>query len=103
MQSFISAHCKKLSSSNYQARQRGREKYKDKGDKKEGKRSLLLLPERKMCLYFLKTKTTSSHKVIHFKRNKLYKIWLCIFSPVLVENIEFKVTKIKYIQVTIIL
>ena len=65
--------------------------------------SLLLLPERKVCLYFFKTKTTSSHKVIHFKRNKLYKVRLCIFSPMLVENIEVKVTKTTYIQVTTIL
>ena len=31
---------------------------------KKGKGSLPLLPERKVCLYFLKTKTTSSQKVI---------------------------------------
>ena len=51
---------------------------------KRGKGSLLLLPERKVCLYFFKTKTTVSHKVIYFKRNKLYKIRLCIFFPMLV-------------------
>ena len=55
--------------------------------------NLLLLPERDACLYFLKTKTTSSHKVIYFKKNKLYKIRLCIFSPMLVENTEFKLKK----------
>ena len=64
---------------------------------------LVLLSKRKESLYFLKTKTTSSYKLIYLKRNKLTKIWLCIFSPVLVENIEFKVTKVIYIQMTTIL
>ena len=53
--------------------------------------------EREACLYFL---PPSSHKGIYFKRNKLYKIWFYIFSPMLVENIAFKVTKITHIQVT---
>ena len=44
--------------------------------------------EREECLFSLKTKTTISYKVIYFKRNKLYKIRLCIFSSMLVENIE---------------
>ena len=70
------------------ANAKGREKYKNKGDKKGGKGRLLLFPEIKVCLYFLKSKTTSFHKVIYFKRNKLYKIRLCIFFPMLVENIE---------------
>ena len=48
----------------------------------------LFLPEREVCLYFLKTKT-SSFKVIHFKRNKFYKIQLCKFVPMFVGNIEF--------------
>ena len=36
-----------------------------------GKLTLLLL-EREVCLYFLKTKTTSSYKVIYLKRNEIY-------------------------------
>ena len=40
-----------------------------KKSKNEGKRELiLLLPEKEVCIYFLKIKTTSSHKVIYFKR-----------------------------------
>ena len=35
-----------------------------------------------MRLYYLKTKITNSHKVIYSKKNKLYKIRLCIFFPV---------------------
>ena len=64
---------------------------------------LTFVTRKRSVFIFLKTKTTSSHKVIYFKRNKLYKIWLCIFFPMLVENIEFKVTKKTYIQVTTIL
>ena len=81
--------------------QRRREKYKNKGDKKRGKGNLLLLPESEACLYFLKIKTTSFHKVIYFKKNKLYKIQLRIFFPMFVENIELG-NKITYIQVTTI-
>ena len=66
----------------------GREKSIKIKDIKREKGSLLFLPERKVYLYFLKTKTTNFHKVINFKRNKLYKIRLCIFFPMLVENIE---------------
>ena len=40
----------------------------------------LLLPEREVCLYFLKTRT-SSHTVVYFKINKFYKIKLSIFLP----------------------
>ena len=77
----------------------GEKSIKIKGIKKRGKESLPLLPERKGCLYFLKTKTTSSYKLTYFKGNKLYKIQLYIFFSMLVENIEFKVTKITYIHV----
>ena len=62
-----------------------------------------LLPEREEGVYFLKAKGTSSHKVIYSKINKLYKIQLRIFFPMLVENSEFLVTKITYTQVTTIL
>ena len=77
--------------------------YKNKGDKKKGEGKLTFVTWKKGVSIFLKNKTTSSHKVIYFKRNKLYKIRLCLFSPMLVENIEVKVTKITYIQVTTIL
>ena len=87
---FISTQPKKLVSSNCQAKRRSEKCIKDKVDKKGDWECYILLPEREECLYILKTKTTSSHKVIYFKRNKLYKIWLCKFFPVLVENIEFK-------------
>ena len=48
-----------LSPRNYLAvtlRQKEREKYKNKRDKKRAKGSLLLLPEREVCQYFFKTK-----------------------------------------------
>ena len=75
----------------------GVEKYIKIKKIKKGKGKAYFVSEREKCLYFLTTITSSSHKVIHFKRNKLYRIQLCIFSPMLVENIEFKVTKITYI------
>ena len=71
--------------------------------KKRGMGIITFASEREVRPNFLKTKTTGSHKVIYFQKNKLYKIWLCICFPMLVENIEFKVTKITYIQVTTIL
>ena len=76
---------------------------KNKWDKKSEVEKLTFVTWRRSMSIFLKNKTTSSHKVIYFKRNKLYKIRLCIFSPMLVENVEFKVTKITYIWVTTIL
>ena len=54
----------------------------------KGQEYFLFLPEKEVCLYFLKTKT-SSLKVFYFKRNKFYKIHLSIFIPNLVKNIEF--------------
>ena len=92
MLGFISAQPKKLSSSNCQTWQREREKYKNKEDKKRNKGSLLLLPERKVCLHSLKTKTTSSHKIIYIKRNNLGKTGFAYFSQCLSKTLN-KVTK----------
>ena len=85
---FISTLPKKLSNSHCQAWQRGREMYKNTGDKKKEKGSLFLQPERKVC--FLKTKTTSSHKEIYFKINTLYKIRICIFSLCLLKILNLR-------------
>ena len=55
---------------------------------KMGEEKLTLVTRKKSASILLKNKTTSSHKVIYFKRNKLCKIRLCIFFPMLVEKIE---------------
>ena len=67
----------------------GEEKIKIKRIKKRGGRKAYFCYPKNVCLYFLKTKTTSFHKVIYFKKNNLYKIRLCIFFPMVGENIEF--------------
>ena len=70
---------------------------------KKEKGELTFVTWKKSVFMFLKNKTTSSDKVIYFKRNKLYKTQLYKFFPMLVENIESKVTKITHIQLTTIL
>ena len=64
---FISAELQK-SSSNCQAKQRERERYKNKGDLKNGEGKLTFVTWKKSVSIFLKNKT-SSHKVINFKRD----------------------------------
>ena len=63
MPGFISAEPKK-STSNCQAKRRDKEMYKNKGDKKGAGKLTFVYQKEKACLYFLKIKTTSSHKVI---------------------------------------